>query len=249
MSRATHGHQSTSHSGIDVPPAVLLDLYGTLVEPDWAALLNARAALAERAGVPAAAAHRAWDVTHPARMTGTYGSLADDLAAVFAEASDRASPGLSARLLSHLADEERDNWSRWVRPYPDAVPALSLLRSSGTRLAIVTNASTEAASVVESLDLRPLVDGVFASCEAGILKPALLGVALRGLDAAASDATLVDNEPAQLDGAARVGIGTIHIDRSGAGGGGVTTAGHHRQVSDLRQTVRLVARSVPASQW
>ena len=49
---------------------VLLDLYGTLVEPDWAALLKGRAALAERAGVAAAAAHRAWDLTHAARMTG-----------------------------------------------------------------------------------------------------------------------------------------------------------------------------------
>ena len=227
---------------------VLLDLYGTLVEPDWAALLNGRAALAERAGVTAAAAHRAWQVTHAARMTGAYGLLADDLAAIFSEASDSRWSAISAGLLSELAEEERGNWSRGVRLYPDAVPALSLLRSSGSRLAIVTNASAEAASVVEALGLRPLVDDVFPSCEAGLLKPDLLGVALRSLGVEASDATLVDDEPAQLDRAAQLGIGTILIQRSGAEAAAAITAGPHRPVSDLRQVAGLVVRAEPARQ-
>jgi HAD superfamily hydrolase (TIGR01509 family) len=229
-----------------VRATVLLDLYGTLVEPDWAALLKGRTALAERAGVAAADAHRAWDMTHAARMTGSYGSLADDLAAIFSEASDGRRSAMSARLLSELADEERENWGRGVRLYPDAMPALSLLRSSGVRLAIVTNASAEAASVVDALGLRPVVDEVFASCEVGLLKPDLLSVALRRLGVEASDAILVDDEPAQVESAARLGIATILVQRSGADASTPTTSGPHHRVSDLRQVAELVGRPEPA---
>lgn len=221
---------------------VLLDLYGTLVRPDWAALVKGRTALAERVRIGAAAAHRAWDTTHAARMTGTYGSLADDLAAIFSEASGRNRSAISARLLSELADEERENWSRGVSLYPDAMPGLNLLRSSGLRLAVVTNASAEAASVVDALGLRSLVDGVFPSCETGLLKPDLLEVALRCLGVKASDATLVDDEPAELDGAARLGIATILVQRSSAGASAVTTVGIRQRVNDLREVADVVVR-------
>jgi HAD superfamily hydrolase (TIGR01509 family) len=227
-----------------VRATVLLDLYGTLVEPDWAALLKGRAALAERAGLAAAAAHRAWDMTHAARMTGSYGSLADDLAAILSEAADGRRSAISTRLLCRLADEERENWCRGVRLYPDAMPALIGLRSSGLRLAIVTNASAEAASVVDGLELRPLVDDVFASCEVGVLKPDLLGVALRWLGVDASDATLIDDEPEQLEGAARLGIGTILVQRSGAQASAARTTGA-RAVTNLQQVAGLVVRGEP----
>jgi HAD superfamily hydrolase (TIGR01509 family) len=224
-----------------VRSAVLLDLYGTLVEPDWAALLKGRTALAERLELDAAAMLRAWESTHAARMMGSYGSLADDLAAVIATVSQGrpVSPGQ----LSKLADDERENWRHGVRLHADALSALSLLRSSGLRLAIVTNASTEAAGVVDDLALRPRVDDVVASCEAGVLKPELLEVALRRQGLEASDATLVDDEPAQLDAASRLGIGTILVRRSGAD---PSSAATHPVVSDLRQLAGLLLRTEPA---
>lgn len=226
-------------------PTILLDLFGTLVEPDWAALLKGRSALAERAGLAPAAAHRAWDTTHVARMKGSYGVLADDLAAVFSKAANGAGAAIPARLLSELADAERENWRRGVTLYPDAMPALIGLRFSGMRLAIVTNASAEAASVVDGLGLRPMVDDVFASCEVGVLKPDLLGVALRSLGVeAASDATLVDDEPGQLEGAARLGIGTILVQRSGAQAAAATTS-RARVVNNLQQVAGLMVRAEP----
>lgn len=219
---------------------VLLDLYGTLVEPDWTELLKGRTALAERLGLDASSALRAWDSTHPARMTGAYGSLADDLAAVFSEASDGRP--ISSALLSELADEERENWRRGVQLYADALPALSLLRSAGFRLTVVTNASAEAARVVDELGLRALVDDVVASCEAGVLKPELLEVALRRLRLEAADATLVDDEPAQLDAASRLGMGTILVQRSGSDAPDAAT---HPMVSDLRLLADLLVRTEP----
>ena len=225
----------------DMRGTVLLDLYGTLVEPDWAELLKVRRALAERLGLDASSALRAWDRTHPGRMTGAYGSLADDLAAVFSEASNGRP--ISSALLTALADEERENWRRGVRLYADALPPLSLLRSSGLRLAIVTDASAEAACVVDELGLRALVDDVVASWEAGVLKPELLEVALRRLRIEAADATLVDDEPAQLDAASRLGMGTILVQRSGSD---APSAAAHPMVSDLRQLANLLVRAEPA---
>jgi len=242
MSRATPGHRSTSLSGPDVSATVLLDLYGTLVEPDWPALRKGRAALSARVGLGAVAAHRAWDTTHAARMAGGYGSLADDLAAVFSEAANGRGSAISPLLLSELADRERENWRRGVRLYPDVVPALSLLRRSGLRLAIVTNASAEAASVVDALGLRHLVDDVFASCEVGVLKPDLLVVALRRLGVEASDATLVDDQAEELEGAARLAIGTIMVLRSGSQASEASTIGAVA-ITDLQQVARLVMRA------
>jgi HAD superfamily hydrolase (TIGR01509 family) len=240
-----HGHRLIARSRPNVRASVLLDLYGTLVEPDWAALLDGRTSLADRAGVAADAAHRAWDRTHAARMIGTYGSLADDLARIFSEALGGSRASISAELLSELADAERESWRRGVRLCEDAVPALKMLRSAGSRLAIVTNASAEAACVVDALGLRSFVDDVFASCHEGVLKPDLLGVALRKLGAKASDTTLVDDEAAQLDEAARLGIGTILIQRSVLEASAASSSGAHQRVSDLRQVVDLV-RPTPA---
>ena len=134
-----------------MPATVLLDLYGTLAEPDWPALLNGRAELARRLGLDAATAHRAWERTHAARMIGAYGRLADDLAAVFTEASPGRPLGISPELLAELAAAERENWNRGVRLYPDAAPALDLLHASGFRVAIVTNASASRFCTIPSI--------------------------------------------------------------------------------------------------
>lgn len=241
-----HGHPSTSRFATDVPATVLLDLYGTLVEPDWTELLKGRTALAEQLGLDPAAASRAWDRTHAARMAGAHGSLARDLAAVFAETSDPRQGPMSPIMLDRLADEERENWRRGVRLHPDAVPALALLRSLGLRLAIVTNASAEAAGVIDGLGLRPMVDDVFASCEMRVLKPELLAVTLRVLEVEAADATLVDDEPGQLDAAVHLGMRTILVQRSGAAASGPCSAGRHPFVTDLRQVAELVGRTEPA---
>ena len=160
--------------------AVLLDLYGTLVEPDWVALTAGRDAIADRVGVPRAAAHSAWTATHEARMRGQHGSLEGDLAAVLATAGVGSDP-VTDDLLAELAAAERANWRRGVRLYPDVVPTLERLRRAGARLAIVTNASAEAAGVIPALGLDGLVDAVFASCDAGALKPDLLVLAMRDL--------------------------------------------------------------------
>lgn len=197
--------------------AVLLDHYETLVEPDWDALTSGRDAIADRVGVPRAAAHSAWTATQQARMRGQHGSLEGDLAAVLATAGV-GSDLLTDDLLAELAASERTNWQRGVRVYPDVVPTLGRLRRAGAQIAIITNPSAEAAGVIPALGLDRLVDAVLASCDAGTLKPDLLGLALRDLDVTPAEAVLVDDEPGQVAAARRMALDAILLRRDAVGG-------------------------------
>lgn len=201
--------------------AALLDLYGTLVEPDWASLNAGRSAIALRAGVVPEEAHRAWEATHVDRMLGRYGALEGDLAAVISLAGG----SVGGPLLRELADAERENWRRGVAVYPDVVAALAELREAGLRLGIVTNASAEAAAVIPALGLGRLVDVVVASCEPRMLKPEVLHVAIERLGVGTSEVTLVDDEPGQVAAAREHGVDAVLIrraggERSAAGAGG-----------------------------
>ena len=225
--------------------AVLLDLYGTLIEPDWGALTVGRDAIADRVGVPRAAAHSAWAATHEARMRGQHGSLEGDLAAVFAAVSDGGSDLVTNELLEELAAIERANWRGGVRLYPDVVPMLGKLRRAGTRLAIVTNASAEAAAVIPALGLDGLVDAVLASCDAGSVKPGLLVLALRELGVSSAEAVLVDDESAQVEAATRIGLDAILIRRVAAGRS-VAGPAPGAAVRDLTGVAELVFGALPA---
>jgi HAD superfamily hydrolase (TIGR01509 family) len=195
-------------------PAVLLDAYGTLIEPDWSRLNAGRDAIADRAGIPRHAAHEAWTATHRDRMRGAYGSLESDLGAVLDEARASGGQPFSATVIADFAVLERENWSAGVRLYADVLPALRRLRDGAVRLAIVTNASAEAAGAIARLGLDRLVDDVVASCELGALKPDLLCVALGRLGMEPSEATLVDDEPAEVAEARGLGMNAILVRRA-----------------------------------
>jgi len=199
-----------------VTSAVLFDLYGTLVEPDWAAITAGRDAIADRVGISRAAAHSAWAATHESRMLGRHGSLEGDLAAVLAMAGSRGSNLVADDLLAELAASEQANWRLGVHLYPDVAPTLGRLRRAGARLAIVTNASAEAAGVIPGLGLDGLVDAVLASCAMRTLKPELLRLAMRDLGVTSAESLLVDDEPAQVAAAADLGLQAILIRRGAA---------------------------------
>jgi HAD superfamily hydrolase (TIGR01509 family) len=226
--------------------AVLIDLYGTLVEPDWGILSAGRDAIADRAGVPRAAARSAWEATHDARMRGQHGSLEGDLAAVVATATGVASDHLTHDLLAELAASERANWRRGVRLYPDVVPTLGRLRRAGARVAIVTNASAEAAGVIPALGLDGLVDAVRASCDARTVKPDLLLLAMRDLGVTPAEAVLVDDEPSQIAAATGIGMSAILIRRDAAGTTDAGDAGT-MVVRDLAELADQVFGGLPAA--
>jgi HAD superfamily hydrolase (TIGR01509 family) len=220
-----------------VKRAILFDLYGTLVEPDWLMLRAGRDAIADRLGVPRAAAHAAWAATHAPRMRGEYASLEGDLAAVRDASGGRDSA--DGLLMSELAALERANWCSGVRLHESVIPMLLGLRHAGAKLAIVTDASAEAAAVIPALGLDSLVDVVVASCNAGVLKPDLLSLALEDLGVSAGEAVLVDDEPQQVAAARRMGIGAVLV-HPGAVSAAMPDAPGGAAVTDLNQLADLL---------
>jgi HAD superfamily hydrolase (TIGR01509 family) len=232
-----------------VPQAVLLDLYGTLVEPDWPRLIAGRHALADAAGVPHEPAYAAWTASHDDRMRGAFGSLERDLAHVFAMAAGEGGVPIDDPRLAELAATERASWCASVHLYDDVVPTLAALRAAGMRLAIVTNSSAEAASVIPHLGLDRLVDLVVASCDVGALKPRTFELALAGLGLDASDAVLIDDDPAEVLAAERMGLPAVLIRRPGPDTRDPVVHppdGDRRAVTSLDEAARLLLGASPA---
>lgn len=192
--------------------AILFDLYDTLVRPDSAALTANRARLAEQLGIDPLLMAEQWRRTHDGRMRGSYGSLEADLAAVVRGCG---APVPSDEALSEMAVMEYASWGASVALFPDVPEAAARLRARGFRLAIVSNASREAASVVRALNLESSVDAVVVSCEIGALKPepALLQAALDRLEVAAREALLVDDAPENVAAAIALGLRGVLIRR------------------------------------
>ena len=71
--------------------------------------------------------------------------------------------------------------------------------------------------MIPALGLDGLVDAVLASCDAGTVKPDLLVLAMRDLGVTRAEAVLVDDEPAQVAAATRMGLEAILIRRGAAG--------------------------------
>ncbi len=193
--------------------AVLLDLYETLVWPDWAVLQAGRDALAAQAGVEVLAMRDQWRLTHGERMRGGFGGLDGDLGAMLSACGTAP----TSALLQKLADLEETNWAHGVRLYEDTLPQLAQLRQRGIRLAIVSNASREAGAAVGALGLDRAVDAVVLSCDVGVLKPdpTLFRLTLERLDVAPRRALVVDDVTANLEAAARLGMRTVLIARAG----------------------------------
>lgn len=193
--------------------ALLFDLYETLVEPEWQTLRAGREALARAAGVEPGVLLPHWQRTHEGRMRGTWGGLEGDLTQILSGWQT----DVQADLVRALVEMEMGNWARGVRPYPEVLDQLARLRAAGYQLAIVSNASHEAASVIEGLGLDRLVDAVVVSCRMGALKPepAIFQAALDQLGVAPERALLVDDVAANLDGGAVLGVRGALMNRTG----------------------------------
>jgi HAD superfamily hydrolase (TIGR01509 family) len=171
-----------------------------------------------------------WRRTHETRMRGSLGGLEADLAEMLTACGKMADPGL----LRALARHEYANWARHVHLYGDVLSQLRRLRLRGFRLAIVSNASCEAASVVRTLGLDRVVDAVVLSCEVGAIKPepAILRLALERLDVPAGRAVLVDDAVGHLDAARVLGLHTALIVRNS---GTSSTMADHPRITDLAE--------------
>jgi HAD superfamily hydrolase (TIGR01509 family) len=125
-----------------------------------------------------------------------------------------------------LAPGEREeliglDYRRFYRAYSDGQAALSAARSLGLRTGILSNTPVaDLPALLQSLDLLDLVDVVLFPQSTGAAKPAPAAYrqALAALDVNADQCLFFDDEPANVAGAAAVGIRSYRVDRRVPGG-------------------------------
>ena len=213
--------------------AVLLDLYDTLVRPDWWGVTDK---LCRGLGVTGERLLAAFQATHHLRGTGAGGSMVGDLRAL------AGACGLSPddHSLAALAEETGECLARTTHVYEDVVPTLQELRARGVPVALVSNCDHATAPLLRALGLDQLLDVAVLSCEVGCVKPdaRIFQEALGRLGVPAEQSLFVDDQPRFLDGAAALGIATFHIVRpeeasAGAVSGERSTTSPHRHITSL----------------
>ncbi len=201
------------------PRAVLLDALGTLLalEPPAPRL---RSELAGRFGV---------DVSTDEASSAIAAEIAY-YRAHLDQGRDRTSLGALRRhcaevvraALPALADVDGDALTEALleslrfRVFDDVVPALRSLRERSITLVVVSNWDVSLHDVLARLEVRPLVDGILTSAEAGVRKPepAIFRRALELAGVEAGAAVHVGDSPEDdVAGARAAGIAPVLIRR------------------------------------
>ncbi len=105
--------------------------------------------------------------------------------------------------------------------HPDVVDGVRRLRERGIRLVTLSNGSTSVADgLLERAGIRSEVERLLSVADAPAWKPSgeAYAYALRQRRVPAAEAMLVAVHPWDIDGAARAGLRTAWIDRSGGAG-------------------------------
>jgi putative hydrolase of the HAD superfamily len=200
--------------------AVLLDAMGTLLRLEDPAP-RLRAALRARLGVDVGASAAAEAIRAEIGYYRAHlhlGRDAESLAALRARCAEAMRPALppdatgapgellTAALLDALA----------FSPYPDAAPALRVLRAAGCALVVVSNWDFSLHERLQQTGLAPLVDAAVASAELGAAKPerAIFERALALAGVAAERAWHVgDSVREDVEGARAAGVRAVLVAR------------------------------------
>ena len=103
--------------------------------------------------------------------------------------------------------------------HPDVPGGIRALRAAGHRLATLSNGAAEVAvGLLGRAGIRDQFEALLSVEDAGVWKPARAAYlyAADRLGVRPADATLVAVHPWNIDGAARAGLRTAYVDRTGA---------------------------------
>jgi len=202
------------------PRAVLFDALGTLfaITPPHVIFSHAMTRLgyqvSENDAARLVARANAWwlDPTRPQARTRAEEMIErrEYVEAVLEDAARENDNQLADRLVAATY------WPQWVRPYPDALPALQAL--AGTlQLAVLTNGGPSMQDAVEHAGHAGYFEQVFASLETGVRKPdadAYLS-AVGQLNIEPQAVWMVDDTPENVAAAEAAGLRGALVDRRG----------------------------------
>jgi len=213
-----------------LPSVMLLDLddtiidYGGDVETTWRTLCveaaEATPGLDDVALFAAIQRTRTWYWSDPER----HREGRADLRAASRRIIEQALQTLGVdqpQLAEAMAHRYRDRREARMRPFPGAVETLQRLRSTGTRLGMVTNGtSADQRAKIERFALAPYFDHILIEGELGFGKPdeRVYRTALQALNARAEDTWFVgDNLEWDVAAPQRVGLYGVWVDTPGKG--------------------------------
>jgi len=192
--------------------AILLDALGTMVElePPWEHLATGLRIEPDERLVAAVRAEMSYyrDHSHLAVDAASLAALRERCARILSDGLGRS------------VDVETMMAAIRFRAYPDALPALTRLRSLGLALVCVSNWDCSLPEVLASCGLDGSLDGVVSSAGAKARKPdpAIFTEALRVAGCTAAEAVHVGDTAAEdIAGAQAAGVAALLLDRAGGG--------------------------------
>lgn len=190
------------------PEAFLVDVYDTILTCDFDVL---RAELPVIAGAEPQAWNEAFARLGP-DLTRGHLSMAQGFELILRACGIAARPGL----VTELVRTDRDLLSASSQLYEDAIPFLQSLRSSGIKVALVSNCGENTRELLSGLGVSEMADAVVLSCEVGCAKPDawIYRHALSLIGVRAGAAVFVDDQSAYCAGAVAAGMTALQIARS-----------------------------------
>lgn len=193
-------------------PAMVFDLFDTLVGVREGELGAARERTAHRLGVEAAELSRVWAGLQSCRYLGHIGTLPEMFLRVGEGLGVAVNPGL-ARI---LAQEEQATLARAAYLYDDVAGVLDQLKAKAVPMAILSNASAWVEHLYQSLHLEKWITTCLWSCFVGLVKPdpRFYGEAAAQLGRLPSQCLFVgDGAFNELEGARQAGMQALRIAR------------------------------------
>lgn len=190
---------------------VLLDLYGTLVSGLGGVPRDATSrTIAGVLGVDPDRFAAAVRDSMVERFVRALGDTGETMRALAVRLGGDPSPDAVATAVKHRMALARDQ----LHAGPGVLDALDRLRAAGTRLALVTNCSTETPVIWPESPLAERFDATVFSCEIGARKPepAIYRAALDALGLPARHCAFAgDGAGGELPGAAAVGLTAVRV--------------------------------------
>jgi putative hydrolase of the HAD superfamily len=191
--------------------AVIFDLFGTLI--DNFSLQEYRDLLGEMAdilGAPREGFIDLWVETFNARMIGTFSTVAANIKhicqALGVHPKDEA--------LAVTADLRLEMTRRGLQPRPGAVELLESLKTSGYKIGLISDCSSEVPLLWDKTPFAPLMEAAVFSCELKIKKPdpRIYLFACEQLGVKPEDCLYIgDGSSRELTGAQGVGMSPVRI--------------------------------------
>ncbi len=204
-------------------PYLLLDAGGTLVFPDQELITNTLAAHGCKLD-PERVYEAHFQLVHQydvhvretaALPSVSIGTFYRDMM-VRAGASKEAAEGVVDALVAR-----HDETSLWTYTKPWVVETLELLQSRGVRMSVISNSDGRVRQQLEACGITPYLEAVFDSRIVGVEKPdpGIFLHAMERLGLSAAECVYVgDFYSADVVGANRAGIGSVHLDPLGCYG-------------------------------